>query len=243
MQIADLEIAREFWGQVSVQIPENEYDDLDKRLKYKSDQVRSLLIESDPFALSFNDINFLLRSSFASRRKAKEILGSLDLDDLREGLADLVQSSSSIEQRTYTLRKHLERFPSAQMELPFELLHNLYPDRYWPWSKWIWNPDSNTGALRLLVSEECELFGRDDFETYELVCAASDFLFHTLAAAGLGVDIASPFSFDIFVAGVYATYMSTVLEMRMTKEFNQIVPSAVELAARLLGIYKLKVGL
>ncbi len=242
VQIADLEVAREFWSQVSLQIPDIEYRDLDKRLKFKSDQVRALVMGSDPLTLSFRELNFLLRSSFASRRKAKEILATCDLDGLREGVASLADGSLTIEERTCVLRQHLGAFPSAQMELPFELLHDLYPDTYWPWSKWIWNPDSDTGALRLLVNEECELFGDDDFETYGLVCSASNFLFHTLASAGLGVDSSSPFSFDIFLAGVYATYMSTVLEMRMTREFNQIVPGAVELAARLLGVYKLEVG-
>ncbi len=242
VQIADLEIAREFWSQVSLQIPDFEYRDIDKKLKFKSDQVRALLMKSDPRTLTFRELNFLLRSSFASRRKAKEILATCDLDGLRIGLAALVDDSATIEERTSTLRHHLEAFPSAQMELPFELLHDLYPDTYWPWSKWIWNPDSDTGALRLLVNEECDLFGKDDFETYDLVCSASSYLFHTLASAGLGVDLLSPFSFDIFLAGVYATYMSTVLEMRMTREFNQIVPGAVELAARLLGVYKLEVG-
>jgi len=242
VQIADLEVAREFWSQISIQIPDDRYRDLDQRLKNKSRRLQEIVFGARGGTVSFDEMQLILRSSFASRRKAKEILATCDFDQLSLALTALADDGATVVERTQPLRDQLQGFEAARSELPFELLHNLYPSAYWPFSKWIWNPDADTGALRLLVNDEFDLFGEDDFDTYKRVCLASEYLFHTLAAAGLGVDLDSPFSFDIFLAGVYSTYMSTVLEMKMTREFNQIVPGAVELAARLLGVYKLEVG-
>ena len=41
----------------------------------------------------------------------------------------------------------------------------------------------------------------------------------------------------MFLAAVYGVYMYTVLRMRMTREFNQLVPQLPDLIRRLLGIY------
>lgn len=243
-QIADIEVAREFWSQISVQIDDESYSHLERRLAAKAARVKEIVHGSRDSIRESANLRFLLDSSFASRRKAKEILATVDPAELANAIAHLSDESvGGLFERVQPLRSLLDEFVSARDELPFELLHNLHPDEYWPWSRWIWNSDADTGALRLLVSDEADLFGDDEFDTYGRVCQASTYLFHTLAAAGLGVDMSSPFSFDIFLAGVYATYMSTVLEMRMTREFNQIVPQAVELCARLLGVYKLEVGI
>ena len=43
---------------------------------------------------------------------------------------------------------------------------------------------------------------------------------------------------DVFLACVYAVYMYTVLRLRMTQEFNRIVPELPDLVRRLLGVYR-----
>ena len=40
------------------------------------------------------------------------------------------------------------------------------------------------------------------------------------------------------LACVYAVYMYTVLRLRMTQEFNRIVPELPDLVRRLLGVYR-----
>ena len=44
------------------------------------------------------------------------------------------------------------------------------------------------------------------------------------------------FGTDVFLASVYAVYMYTTLRMRMTQEFNKIIPELAELVQRLLGV-------
>lgn len=41
------------------------------------------------------------------------------------------------------------------------------------------------------------------------------------------------------MAAVYGVYMYTVLAMRMSKEFNRVLPTLPDLVRRLLGVYHL----
>jgi hypothetical protein len=50
----------------------------------------------------------------------------------------------------------------------------------------------------------------------------------------------SPFGIDVFLSCVYAVYMYTTLRLRMTQEFNRIVPQLPELSRRLLGVWKME---
>jgi len=52
----------------------------------------------------------------------------------------------------------------------------------------------------------------------------------------------SPFGIDVFLSCVYAVYMYTTLRIRMTQEFNKVVPQLPELSRRLLGVWKLEIG-
>ncbi len=46
---------------------------------------------------------------------------------------------------------------------------------------------------------------------------------------------------DVYLACVYVVYLYTVTRMRMTKEFNKVIPQFPELTRRLLGTYKMEV--
>jgi hypothetical protein len=39
---------------------------------------------------------------------------------------------------------------------------------------------------------------------------------------------------------VYAVYMYTTLRLRMTQEFNKVIPQLPELTRRLLGVWKME---
>ncbi len=54
-------------------------------------------------------------------------------------------------------------------------------------------------------------------------------------AAGPGLS-----ALDVLLAAVYGVYMYTVLRMRMTREFNRVVPPLPDLVRRLLGVYHLE---
>ena len=46
------------------------------------------------------------------------------------------------------------------------------------------------------------------------------------------------FGTDVFLSCVYVIYVYTVLRMRMTQEFNKVIPGLPEFSRRLFGIHK-----
>jgi len=127
-------------------------------------------------------------------------------------------------------------------DLASELLHFTRPDSHWLWTRWMWDPRVGTGALPLVVEDQYDLHGRDAGETYMKVGVAVAFVRATGEAAGFakfGVGD-SPFGIDVFFACVYAVYMYTTLRIRMTQEFNKVVPQLPELTRRLLGVWKME---
>ncbi|MNC94329.1 hypothetical protein D3C83_111550 [compost metagenome] len=55
-----------------------------------------------------------------------------------------------------------------------------------------------------------------------------------VVVAGAALNVGA----DVFLACVYSVYMYTVLRLRMTQEFNRIVPELPDLVRRLLGVYR-----
>ncbi len=128
--------------------------------------------------------------------------------------------------------------PEQSFDLPSELLHFTAPDRWWLWTRWMWDPRAGTGAVALVTTEDFDLDGPDRGETYLRVGEAIAFVNETGKAVGF-TDLGSGlFGTDVFLACVYAVYMYTVLRLRMTQEFNRIVPELPDLVRRLLGVYK-----
>jgi hypothetical protein len=138
--------------------------------------------------------------------------------------------------------------PEPGFDLPSELLHFTFPDRWWLWTRWMWDPRAGTGALPLVTTEDFDLDADDRAETYLRVGEAMAFVNETGKAVGFtdlgsrgsggGPRDVSLFGTDVFLACVYSVYMYTVLRLRMTQEFNRIVPELPDLVRRLLGVYR-----
>jgi hypothetical protein len=104
----------------------------------------------------------------------------------------------------------------------------------------MWNPESETGALPLIVMEEVDLDAGSVAETYDRIGLAMAFVDEVGAAAGFRPPGHGVFGTDVFLASVYAVYMYTTLRMRMTQEFNRVIPDLAELVSRLLGVHRLE---
>jgi hypothetical protein len=48
---------------------------------------------------------------------------------------------------------------------------------------------------------------------------------------------ASPFAVDAYLAAIYGIYLYTVTRLRMTQEFNRVIPGLPDLVRRLLGVW------
>lgn len=240
-QVVDTPAAQEFMQEISKQISDEEFASIADRLQRKAEGFHSLMGHGNARSLDRADLRRVLRSIFSTRRKADKILDTIGEHELREAIGYLLDSKDDLPDRIERMDLLLVSFPEAAFDLPGELLHFTYPDRFWLWSRWLWDPRIETGALRLVIEEEFDLQGEIRGETYFKVGEAIAFVNETGKAAGFTAMAPGLMGIDIFLASVYSVYMYTVLRLRMTQEFTKIVPPLPQLVARLLGVHKMEV--
>lgn len=236
----DVPTAKELIEQIHEQIGTEEIAVLIRELEGKVRKVRQLLLEPD---LDADCVREALEWTFVARRRTSAVMGSRDDRELAAWVTDLLEGTDPLPQR-------FDRFCAAAgplkgpaaAELASELLHFAYPARHWPWTRWIWNSESRTGALPLLIGEEFELDAEGLGATYERVTGALDALDASPEAAAFRLKGGGRLATDVLLACTYCVYMNTVLGLKMTQEFNALVPPMSQLARRLLGTYHHKEG-
>lgn len=262
-QVVDTDTAREFMAQALENAERAQLGEIVAELEQKSARFRALLAREALAALADNQLRDLLRAVFATRRKANAILEVMGVEGLRQAIRDLLHGPASTQERFQSFvdslsgywgdvrlaRKTLPGKGEADLpenilcDLASELLHFTNPDDRWLWTRWMWDPRVGTGALPLVVEDQYDLHGQDAGETYMKVGVAVAFVRATGEAAGFAKFGAgdSPFGIDVFLSCVYAVYMYTTLRLRMTQEFNKVVPPLPELSRRLLGVWKAEI--
>lgn len=243
--MVDTPTAREFTQLALQRVSEAELETVAGKVEFKAERLAELL---DPDRLSVwteDDAMETLRWVFSARRKASVILNTIGLEPLAGHINMLLRGGGSPGARLEVFHDVIVGIgrdvpTTTGFDLGAELMHFSDPDRYWLWTRWMWNPDSGTGSLPLIVMEEIELDAGSIAETYERIGLAMAFVDEVGAAAGFRTKGHGIFGTDVFLASVYAVYMYTTLRMRMTQEFNRIIPELGELVSRLLGVHRLE---
>ena len=91
-----------------------------------------------------------------------------------------------------------------------------------------------------MTTEDYNLNSSTLGENYLKVGEAVAFVHEVGEAAGFQTISRSLFGTDVYLSCVYVVYVYTVLRMRMTQEFNKVIPGLPEFSRRLLGVYKLE---
>jgi hypothetical protein len=242
-QVIDTPTAQEFTRMALEQVSKHDLGDIATRLEAKSAFFADVLSPGAIGDLDEETATALLKVVFSARRKAKVILTSLTLDGFRRAVRGLLYADMSPGDRLEVFADLIDGIGrdvaiGTGHDLGSEILHFTDPDRYWLWTRWMWNPSTKTGAFPLVVMEEVDLDGGSISETYRRLGIAFAFLNDVGEAAGFRPEGHGVFGTDVFLAAVYSVYMYTTLRMRMTQEFNRIVPELADLVRRLLGVNK-----
>jgi len=237
--LVDLESIQEFMREALEQISDTEMHAIEHEARDKSARFRSVLgTPGAALSLDRDGLRRVLRSVFPVRRRADTLLNSVGPAELAARIDDLLHGPAALDIRWPHFVEGLEN----GLDLASELLHFTFPERWWLWTGWMWDPTIDTGALRLVTMDSAELRGANGVESYYKVGRAIAFVQETGAAAGLPQFLNhGPFGIDVFLACVYGIYLYTVVRIRMTREFNRFVPELPQLARRLLGIHGLEV--
>jgi hypothetical protein len=239
-QIVDTETAKEFMKETLEKIAAEELVKISGELAVKSEKFREKLSQEKVPQLSGEELHDLLRLVFSTRRKSGKILDSIDTQNFRTWITELLYGNNPVPDRFQTFCGHLEAVsPNVRYDLAGEILHFTFPNKYWLWNYWMWNPNTKTGSLPLVTTEDFDLSAPTLGESYMKVGRAVAFVHNVGEAAGFQTISRSLFGTDVYLSCVYVVYAYTVLRMRMTQEFNKVMPALPEFCRRLLGVYNM----
>lgn len=234
--VVDTGTAEEFLREILARASEQVLETVAADCARKAEAFMSVLGEGQLADAGRDDLRRLLRRVFSCRRRADEILDVVGHGRLAAEIDRLLHGPEPVGRRIEAFDRVLEAVPGVGFDLPGELLHFADPDRYWLWTRWMWDPRTGTGALPLVTMDEVDLVAPDRGASYVRVGEALAFVGETGRAAGFTGFGHGSFGIDVFLACVYAVYMYTVLRLRMTQEFNRIVPGLEGLVRILLGV-------
>jgi hypothetical protein len=241
-QVVDTPSALEFMREALEKITEDELVAIVAELRSKSQRFRHMLAPETLSAFDESTFRALLRSVFSTRRRATEVLALVDAGVFRNAAGELLHGAAPLVARFDTFVTQLEPLQlSTRCDLASECLHYWDFERYWLWTRWMWDPDRNTGSLPLVTIQEYDLHAETPGSTYVKVGEAIAFVNGVGEAAGFQHGGRGLLGTDIYLACVYVVYLYTVTRMRMTREFTKVIPQFSELARRLLGTYKMEV--
>jgi hypothetical protein len=132
------------------------------------------------------------------------------------------------------------------LELATGLLHNTFPKDNWLWTRWLWDPTTGTGILPLLAGSSHNLLATNIAEGYARVATVTAMSMKFAEGTGLWTDELmnnekrALFANSAFLACGYAVYMYGSTSWRLSRDFNELLPSLPNMARRLLGLPKLR---
>jgi hypothetical protein len=132
------------------------------------------------------------------------------------------------------------------LELGTGLLHNTSPKDHWLWTRWLWDPTTGTGILPLLAGSTHNLLATNLADGYARVGSVTAMSIKFGEGTGLWTDELmsnekrAQFANSAFLACAYSVYMYGSTSWRLSRDFNELLPSLPNMARRLLGLPKIK---
>jgi hypothetical protein len=200
-------------------------------------------LEGDParLASAFADIAPAVTHTRANARTITTYFaqsGYAILDELLTGEAPAPVRVAAFVEKLNTLDTRLA------LELATGLLHNTFPKDSWLWTRWLWDPTTGTGILPLLAGSSHNLLATSIAEGYARVGVVTAMSMKFAEGTGLWTDELvndekrALFANSAFLACAYGVYMYGSTSWRLSRDFNELLPSLPNMARRLLGLPK-----
>jgi len=201
-------------------------------------------LEADPARLkaAFTQIAAAVTHTRANARTITAFFAQRDLmlfDELLKGESPAPVRVAGFVERLNALDTRLA------LELATGLLHNASPAEHWLWTRWLWDPTTGSGILPLLAGSSHNLLADNLADGYSRVGAVTALSMRFAEGTGLwtGELVSSAeraqFANSAFLACAYGVYMYGSTSWRLSRDFNELLPSLPNMARRLLGLPKI----
>jgi hypothetical protein len=240
VDVVDRPSAVEFMREALVKISEEDIGTVIELLALKRNDLAPFLADDALATGNAEVVRPILARMFAVRRRSDELLVAVGAPALAAAIRDLLHGPGRIETRFRAFDEALAGVEApVRRDLAGECLHFAEPERHWLWSRWMWDPEAMTGSLPLVMVDDFDFSGPDAGAVYLRVGAATSSVIATARELGFGRMGSSPFAVDVYLAAIYGIYLYTVTRLRMTQEFNRVIPQLPDLVRRLLGVKRL----
>jgi len=198
--------------------------------------------DSAKLASSFADIASAVTHTKVNARTLSNYFAQSDYTIFNE----LLNGESPTPVRVATFVEKLNALDTRlALELASGLLHNTSPNDNWLWTRWLWDPTTGTGILPLLAGSTHNLLAENLADGYARVGAVTAMSMKFAEGTGLFVDELvnnekrAQFANSAFLACAYGVYMYGSTSWRLSRDFNELLPSLPNMARRLLGLPKI----
>ena len=239
----DVETSYEFIKEIYTHIEPGFLQGLSKLLEEKSEFFSSILKKESFGDVRQDDFFEICKRIFALKKFAKKWT-SEQFDQMKDYVFTLLYGDEPLTDRFTTFcEKIATNFKITRpYEVASELLTYTNPNDYFLWANWIYNPDTENGSIMLVFEEEFKLRAPILGDLYIQIIEAQRELLDKAIELGISPSPDpqgnSVFDVPVFLCAVYAVYTFTVTKLRISSEFNTILPNLDELLARLLGVYR-----
>jgi hypothetical protein len=206
-----------------------------KDLLAKSVLFQKSLSKERLASLGKEELDSILEKVFSVRRKRQRLIEETGVENLKRAISDLLYGKAkSWEERVENFVKSIKGVDrKSARDLASELLHFTFPEDYVLWTSWIWDPESESGAVVFLKEEppKRHMYGETYEEFEQIYKQVQEKLLD------FGIKVRGYLFVDIFLAMIYATYVDymTLSTMHSAKGF---FPPAGVMARRLLGVQR-----
>lgn len=195
-----------------------------------------------------------LKSSFAdvaaavthTRANARIITSYLEQGDFTV-FEELLHGESPTPVRVAAFVEKLNALDTRlALELASGLLYNTSPKENWLWTRWLWDPTTGTGILPLLAGSTHNLLADNLADGYARVGLVTAMSMKFGEGTGLWTEALvsnekrAQFANSAFLSCAYNVYMYGTTSWRLSREFNNLLPSLPNMARKLLGLKKIK---
>ena len=242
-QLVDVEAAKEFMKETLEMVAPEILIAIASDLEVKSGLFKTMLQKDKIMNLSDEELTHVLDQIFSIRRKVDKVYKVVSPQDLKTYIFNLLYDNKEIKERFQDFHDNLGELETGlKCDVAGEILHFTMPDKYWLWGRWMWDPKVKTGAIPLLTTDDFDMEASTEGDMYMMVGKGVAFIHSIAEAVEFQFISRSLFGTDVYMSCVYVIYAYTVLRMRMTQEFNKVMPNLSEFSRRLLGVLKVKMA-
>lgn len=188
-------------------------------LTKKHELFARALDETSLVTLGRDGRDALLETVFTARRKLPDVFAKLELSEINAAIRELIYGTAPLSERMSAFVAIVPVVPSddravkkanlklhrAAWDFAAELLHYRKPEQYPLLSRWVWDANTVSGAMREFIAGNDTLRESPFDNRPETFEAVRQWMAEQLSTSGVYRDI--PFLIDMVLGWAYADYM------------------------------------